>query len=215
MTTRKDFIAGVAAAAASPLPAPAARRPSMKLDFDRAAFEALLAKPARHRQCFGIREIDDGSALAAMNNSIQAYDSFLGEGSGSMHAVGVLYHGPAILFALSDAFWNGVVIPVARKSGNPLSRQIGHLKPHSGNPYLHGSAGEAAVAALTSAGSHFFVCHNAVVGFSQLLAGEMHTTQIAMHERIMSSLVPHSMAVPAGVMAINACQEARFTYVAT
>jgi hypothetical protein len=33
------------------------------------------------------------------------------------------------------------------------------------------------------------------------------------HRRLMSSIVPSALVVPAGVMAINACQEAKFTYI--
>ena len=194
----------VAAAAAAPKAKPS-------FVFDRARFEAILAKPARHRQCFGAKKIDGGSVLEAMENSMNAYDDFLGEGAGSMHAVAVLYHGPAIALALSSTVWNEILFPSLKAMPAEIRKEFEGVRAGGGNPYL---AKDSLPHALAR-GSSFFVCHNAIEGFASMAADALKESQRKVHAAIMAGIVPGALAVPAGVMAINACQEARFTYIAT
>lgn len=73
---------------------------------------------------------------------------------------------------------------------------------------------------LAAAGVSFFVCNNSFTGFSVQIArttlspGEQLTREhvIAVHDELATHLLPNTMLVPAGVAAINALQEARFTY---
>jgi len=207
MSSRAEFLTSVAAAAAA-APAGKAKRSFI---FDRARFEAILAKPARHRQCFGAKRIDGGSVLEAMENSMDAYDGFLDEGPGSLHAVAVLYHGPAIALALSSTVWNEILFPSLKTMPEAIRKDFADARPGKGNPYLTKDALPHAVAR----GSAFFVCHNAIMGFASMAAGALDEPQSKVHAAIMAGIVPGALAVPAGVMAINACQEARFTYIAT
>lgn len=231
MTSRKEFLAagsllavspGLAGAAAPPpKTAKATAEPKLTFDFERARFEQILSKPAKHKQCFGSTH-PTADVLEGMNNSIAAYDGFLKEGPGSMQAVAVLYHGAAITLALDDKAWDAFVTPFFRdktlQEGLPADRlrEIKQMKLGKGNPFLHSTTNDpddVSVERLVSKGSSFFVCHNALIGFSY---GAAHATKIdvaKVHERLLSSIVPGALLVPAGVMAIDACQEAKFTYI--
>jgi intracellular sulfur oxidation DsrE/DsrF family protein len=234
LTTRKDFLAAsslfalapAAAGAATPSPSPSprasAKRPPLTFTFDRSRFDEILAKPAKHKQCFAATSIEDGGVMFAMNNSIDAYENFLKEGAGAMQAVAVLYHGPSIFMAMNDAAWNEILTPffknnVFRSSLPPDHRKdFTSLKLGKGNPFLHSETkdpDDVSIERLASKGSSFFVCHNALAGWSHGISRTLKMSAQDVHRRLMSSIVPSALVVPAGVMAINACQEAKFTYI--
>ncbi|HET7813648.1 MAG TPA: hypothetical protein VFL13_04680 [Candidatus Baltobacteraceae bacterium] len=222
MTTRSEFIAALAGAAATPAvsatPSPAppanpARKAAKKkwFDFKRARFEAILAKPARHKQCFGSKKIDGGTVLYAMQNSMNAYEEFLDEGPGAMQAVAVLYHGASIAIAMSNTVWNDLLFPSLKKLPEEIRKDFADAVPGKGNPYL----AKDLLPAMVARGCSFFVCHNAIAGFAQLASAALKRPYESVHRELLAGLVPGALAVPAGVMAVNACQEAKFTYIAT
>ena len=233
MNTRKDFLLAASALTLAPALADAktASKPSPKppiyekltFTFDRARFERILREPARHKQCFGATMIDGGSVLGGMNNTINAYEDYLREGTGAMHAVGVLYHSTAVTLALDDAVWNELLSPsfknagFLKRMGAQTRADIASLALGKGNPFLHPSKADgpfdSSVERLVSRGAHFFVCHNAIMGFSAAVAHAVKSTPRAVHARLMAGIVPGALVVPAGGMAINACQEAQFTYI--
>jgi intracellular sulfur oxidation DsrE/DsrF family protein len=67
----------------------------------------------------------------------------------------------------------------------------------------------------------FFVCNNSLTGIAVTLAklvdgGEPARERVvAIHDDLVTHLIPGSVMVPAGVATINAVQEARFTYLAS
>lgn len=215
MSTRKDFIAAsslfalapAAAAAASPSPKPAAAPPELRFAFDRATFNAILAKPARHKQCFGATKIAIGNVIDGMDNTIEAYEQYLGEAPGSVHTVAVLYHGPAFAIGLNDKVWNDIIAPVLPGAPADLRDQFEGFKAGLGNPYA------SSVAQAVAKGSSFFLCHNAIVGMVYMAAKTLKQTPEKVHAAVMNGVLPGALVVPAGVMAVNACQEAKFTYI--
>src|SRR5579864_3609735 len=104
MSNRRDFLlaAGIAALAVAPAgcsqsaPSSTPVEELPDLHFDNAKFEAILKKPARHRQCFAATELQGGAVLDFMSRSIEAYSAGLGEGSRSLHAAAVVYHGDSV-----------------------------------------------------------------------------------------------------------------------
>lgn len=191
--------------------------------FDDARFASILARPARHRQCCASTKIAGGAVLHAMLASLYAYQFDLGEGPGTMHTVAVLYHGSAIALGLDDRIWNELLIPALPHLGSDMRSDITHgeapLAGH-GNPFLHRNKADAleddaSIEALVSRGSHFFVCNNALEGVSWEIARALGQPGAVVYQRLVGGLVFGAMAVPAGVMAINACQEAHFTYLQT
>lgn len=214
MNTRKDFLlasslfalAPGVAGAASP-PAKPAKTPELRFDFDRARFDQMLARPAKHKQCFGATKIDGGNVMDGMANTMNAYEQYLGEAPGSVHTVAVLYHGAAIALAMSDGVWNDLLLPSLKSVPPKLKAEFGEAKPGKGNPYAKQLAG------MVARGSSFFVCHNAIAGFAGLAADALKQPAQKVHDAIMAGIVPGALVVPAGVMAVNACQEAKFTYI--
>lgn len=227
MSTRKDFLATAPlltlapalTGATPPTAAPTnARHATPSFVFDQARFDEILAAAARHRQCFGAKKLDGGSVMEAMQNSIDAYESYLREPAGSMHAAAVLYHGTSLALAMSDALWDGVLAPLVKRGPSFLRDELKDVKFGKGNPYLHSTSkapDDVSVERLVQQGAAFFVCHNAVAGFASLIAETLKIPEAEAHDRIMAAVVPGALVVPAGVMAINACQEAHFTYIAT
>lgn len=213
MNTRKDFLItssvfalAPAIAAASPSTKPA-KSDELRFDFDRSRFNEMLAKPAKHKQCFGATKIEDGSVMNGMSNTMNAYEQYLGEAPGSVHTAAVLYHGAAIALALNDAVWNDVLLPTVKNALPDLKDQFKDARPGKGNPYAKQFAG------MVARGSSFFVCHNAIAGFAQMAGGALKRPAENVHAAIMAGILPGALVVPAGVMAINACQEAKFTYI--
>ncbi len=198
----------------------AAGNPAFRFDENR--FNAILARPARHRQAFASTKIAKGTVLDEMVASMYAYEITLGQGAGTLHAVAVFYHGSAIALALGDAVWNELLIPALphmpatwRADFNDAGAAAGR-----GNPFLRRSRtlapqDDASLEALASRGCHFFVCNNALSGTADLVARWLHRTEADVYQTFLRGLVPGVMAVPAGVMAVNACQEAHFTYLQT
>jgi intracellular sulfur oxidation DsrE/DsrF family protein len=224
--TRKQLLAAGAAvlvpAACAKPPGSASAAPA-GFDFNRAAFERILAIAARHRQCFAATEIQNGIVFNSMLASMYAYEFDLHEGPGSLHAVAVLYHPVAVALGLNDEIWNDLVIPAIPHLSPYMRGALTNGKkvvPGRGNPYLHRLPNTAleddpSIEALASRGCHFFLCNNALTGLAQALDPKQGSSSDQIHSRFLESTVPKSLVVPAGVMAINACQEAHFTYLQT
>lgn len=186
--------------------------------FDEARFRAILAKPARHRQCCASTK-PSWSLLDAMMATMYAYQFDLNEGPGTAHEVGVVYHPAAVTMALDDEIWNALILRALPRMSSYYTNELSHLSS-KGNPFLHRRAdvpvtNDTAIAALVSRGASFFVCNNALLGLADDLGTALHENSDRVHARLLAGLVPGAMAVPAGVMAIDACQQAGFTYLQT
>jgi intracellular sulfur oxidation DsrE/DsrF family protein len=223
MSTRRDFISATSLLALAPVSvnaSPASKtnspEPNLTFNFDEDQFNRILAKPAKHKQCFGVTKLEDGGPLDGMNNTIEAYEQYLKEPPESVQVVAVLYHGAAIAFALSDAVWNEFIAPAISQAPESVKKDMADIKLGHGNPYLRSTGNdpdEVTVQSLLKKGASFFVCHNAIVGFSYGAAKAKNIGVETAHAAILAGIIPGALAVPAGVMAINACQEARFTYI--
>ena len=213
MSKRRDFLlaAGVAALAAAPSGctarstkggAPVADLPD--LQFDNAKFEALLRRPARHRQCFGATELQGGSVLDFMSRSIEAYAVALREGPRSLRTAAVTYHGDSVMLGYGNKTWNTYVAPYLRNSPEPSTPP---LQQGQGNPYYKHIQELA-----TQNGALLIVCHSALRINIMKLANAVNQPARKVYDAVMADILPYATLVPAGVMAINACQEKKFTY---
>ena len=225
VTTRKDFIAATSLLAVAPAGVRAATPqpkrtplPELRFAFDAGRFNAMLAKPALHRQCFGAKDLAHSGVLEGMNNTIRAYQDYFGEEPASVHVAAVFYHGPSVFMALNDNAWNELVAPFVKSAqAHPHSDQFAGVATGKGNPFLRSASSDlddVSVEGLVAKGASFFVCHNALLGYSHVLAQSAKSTYERVHAQLLKSIVPGALVVPAGVMAINACQEAHFTYIA-
>jgi len=201
MTDRRAFLtaAGVALSVAAPLgaaaaaPGPATEKAAA---FDRTAFEARVRRPFPHRQVFASPRVADGAVFGFMANSLNAYDSGFGDGPGSLHAAAVFY-GTGVALAFDDRAWTTLgIAEIVRAAGDRVSTDP------LGNPFIRMPQGRT-YAELQRRDASFFVCNNALND----LAKRCGTTPDALR----AHLLPGMLVVPAGVAAINALQEERFT----
>jgi intracellular sulfur oxidation DsrE/DsrF family protein len=188
MTSRRTFLAASAVAAAVagvPLAAPAATP-----QFDRAAFEARVRQPFLHRQVFASPLVNGGAVLGFMLNSLNAYQNGFGEGPGTLHAAAVLYR-TGVALALNAEAWSSFgIADIVRRSGDRVA-----------------TTPRWTVAELQGRRASFFVCRNALEDMARRSGTSLDVLQ--------AHLLPDVMVVPAGVAAINALQEERFTLFVT
>ncbi len=234
MTTRKDFLAAGAFAAVAPVAVGAAPLPAAspkatpspksfeKLNFDLQAFNALLDREASHKHLFASINIDSGEVLSAMRNTVKAYGD-IGTPLADVFPVAVLYHGASIAIGFDDAMWNQYFLPLARKSKKrhwPAIKDFqAAIDPKTkGNPFLKKQGGEwdySIPSLIADAGAHFFVCNNAAHGFAGVIADELALKADDVYRNLSFHLVANAMLVPAGVWAVHAVQEHRFSLLQT
>ncbi len=225
MTTRKDFLVAGTLAAAIPATgvadAAAGAHPKVpKLDFDLEAFNALLDGAQSHKNLFTAVQIEGGEVLLAMRNTLGGYRD-VGVDWSDVLPVAVLYHGFAIFLAFDDLVWNRYVIPFSGKikHGNGAA-QIASVRngDPTGNPCLReqGGDGDISIRSLVAdAGARFFVCNNAALGTASMVAKALGKPFDDVYNDFAHHLVPNALLVPAGVWAIHAIQEQRFTLLQT
>ncbi|MEO6836241.1 MAG: hypothetical protein ABI231_10115 [Candidatus Tumulicola sp.] len=232
MPTRSDFLAtgslamltpGIAAAKTpSPPPKPAPEPSLPPLHFEVAAFDAALNTAAPHRHLFASTKIDGGVVLAAMRNTLNAYGD-IGVATRDVFPVAVLYHGGSVFLAFDDAVWNEYLIPLQPKGARNLDDYAKDFDTvydpkKRGNPCLHKTGGheDTSIESLVAdAGACFFVCNNAARGFAHYIATHLKKQPAEVYVQLAAHLVPNAMLVPAGVWAVHAIQERRYTLLQT
>lgn len=222
--SRRAFVIGATTAAAAtpavcaaanvgppPAAAPAANvGDTVPFAFDRTAFAAVLNRPFPHRQVLAARsyaEARDG--LSLLRNSIEAYidPMYFAAGPNGLHAAAVFYHGSSPLLALDDAMY--VKYPLAAAVIKFAGAAAPGIEPNAqANP-----AAPLYRELVAEHGVSFFVCNNALSGMAVYLAGTAATraSVVAIHDELAAHFLPGTWLVPAGVAALNAAQEARFT----
>lgn len=131
-----------------------------------------------------------------MNASLDAYQYALGEGPGTLAVVGVLY-GAATPAAVTGTLWREY----------RLGARLG--ADSQANPFA------ARFLELQERGARFFVCNNSLRGLAIAIANGVPNVQEPVDtvlQRMHAHLVHGITVVPAGVEAINALQEAGYTY---
>lgn len=233
MSTRSEFLsAGVAAAAtvprvaaASPAPASASSAPPSPspqpsfppLRFDVSAFDTVLNVAAPHKHLFASAKMNGGLMLDAARNTIDAWVS-IGVAAKDVQPAVVFYHFSSPL-GFDDWVWNEYFIPLQPKGAKTddftkdfASVYDGKLR---GNPCLHkaGKAGADSIESLVAdANARFFVCNNATKFIAGYVAKQLKADAVDVYTKMSARLVPNAMLVPAGVWAINAVQEHKYTY---
>ncbi len=167
----------------------------------------------------------NGSFVHYMKNTLNAYEFSWKEGPGTTHVAAVLY-GPAIAAVLNDAMWSEFKISdvLAARYQDTFTA---NTPPRSTNPFLvnrttipvTGKSSDPlyvndSVTGLELRGASFFVCNNALAGLAQEFASPSidRATVEAIRLKLTQNFAGGAMLIPAGVAAINACQEQRFTY---
>jgi hypothetical protein len=229
--TRSDFLAAgtfamltpALASAATPTPSPKpSPEPSIPpLHFDLAGFDAILNVAAQHRHLFASTKLAGGVVLSSMRNTLNAYVD-IGVSLRDVFPVATFYHGGSVLLAFDDAMWNEYFIPLRRRGtqNDEFAKDFGSVydaKTH-GNPCLHKKGGreDTSIESLVAdAGARFFVCNNATQGFARYLATHAKKPAVEVYQDLVAHLVPNATLVPAGVWAVHAIQERRYTLLQT
>lgn len=149
-----------------------------------------------HRQVFGAHGTDMRSLFEEMNASLDAYEYAQGEGPGTLAVAAVLY-GAATPSAISGSVWREY----------RLGERLG-VDPRA-NPLV------ARFTELRERGARFFVCNNSLRGLAIAVANGVPEVQDPVDvvlRRMHENLVHGMTIVPAGVEALNALQEAGYTY---
>jgi hypothetical protein len=216
--------AGAADVTPTPAPAPSPLKgydDTVPFHFDRAAFAAILNRPAEHRQVLTVRSFADArDGLSLMRNSIEAYidPMYFAAAPNSFHAAAVFYHGSSPLLAVDDSMFAKypLAATIIAFAGFAGTGKPGIDKAATKHPApLFGEL-------VAQHGASFFVCNNALSGISAYLAGQLapagtaatRAQVVAIHDDLAAHFLPGAFLVPAGVAAINAAQEARFTLLA-
>ncbi len=213
MPSRRTFIAAGAALAASGEALAAAAAPEADPEraivrFDLDALMARLNEPAKHKQVFASPRIADGDVLSYMRNSLEAYETGFNQGPGSLRVAAVFY-GRGVALAVDDAAWTKYAIAdMMKKAGESIAHP-----ERGGNPYWHAPEGETSLETLAARGAIYMACNNALKGLAKRLAATAAGApgQEDVYADLRAHLIPGAILVPAGVAAINAAQEARFT----
>ncbi len=237
MQTRSDFIATgtlaflAPAAGASPAPSASPARPASSspspspapslppLHFDVAAFDTVLNVAAPHRHLFASTKLDGGVVLGGMRNTLNAYHD-IGVSFSDVRPVAVFYHGLSVTLGFDDTVWNEYFIPVfvtKRKSvDGDIAKDFDSVydAKKRGNPCLHKKGGHEDISIeslIADANAHFFVCNNAAQGFARYIAKRLNKPAPEVYAALVAHLVPNGALVPAGVWAVHAIQERRYT----
>jgi hypothetical protein len=222
MPSRRTFLAAGALAAAIPAaaalpagaaPASPAPEPTIApLAFDLAHFDAIANRAARHRNMFATTKLERGSALEAVKNTLDAY-ALLKEPLDAIATAVVLYHGASIVMAFDDAVWKELLVPAIPKAPSFVKPDLTAYERATANPFLVAkNNGDTSVPALVRSGTSFFVCNNAAKGFAGFVAHALGGRPVDVYAQMVSGLVPGALLVPAGVWAVHALQERKYTY---
>ncbi len=234
MPSRSHFLAagaGVVAVVATSVKADAAI-PAPAPSWSRAAFEARLNLPYRHRQVFAMRDLAGGAVFHWMRNALNGYQFEMGDGPGTLHVAAVMYSGGGVATAFDDYIWKtyGLAEIVTGTFADRVERQPGQFPDAATqNPFWHARSSldlgarrgagsiyvDESMQALASQGASFFCCNNTVLQYASLIAAGPHAggkNADEIRRELLAHMVPGSMLVPAGVSALIAAQEAHFTF---
>ena len=221
--TRRSFLAAASLLALASRGAGASAASVKAAGFDRRAFDTLLNRPARHREVFAVSRIDGGYPFWDILSALNGYQFGFKEGPGTLHAVAVLYNA-AVVLGLDDAAWSkypfgayarsvGERWSMLTKEKNPFFHAHSSLNPNDDPDDLHGFYRDYSLQALTKRGVSFLVDDDALLRMVLTMQAANHTsTPEQTLAECRSHLIPGAMLVPSAASALNAAQEAHFTY---
>jgi intracellular sulfur oxidation DsrE/DsrF family protein len=164
---------------------------------------------------FAATKLAEGTVLDAIQNTLDAYAS-TGVAASTVATAAVLYHEASIGMAFDDAAWLDLFIPAFAQAPSMMKADIEAYKSAKGNPLRQPrTPNGASVEGLVAKGTRFYVCNNATKGFAGMIAGVVKSTPPEVYGRLVKGLLPGATLVPAGVWAVHALQERRFTYLQT
>jgi|SRR5579872_6489676 len=233
MTTRKNFVSGVAGAtgialtAASPVAAkqswtppffPLVRRPN----YDYAAMMRIVNDASPNKQLFlsnpSTMEIPGVAAVfERMTNAWTAYEFTLTHAPATKRlAVAAVLVSTPVVFALDDAMWRkyriGEIFKMTDRFGAPALTNVtvpawSNLDASADPGNLRSIYHDYTSAALLHRGARFMVCHNAYAGVSAKVAAATGIAQAKIIKDWVAHTLPGFVVIPAGGMGVQLALE--------
>lgn len=213
----KPAAAPAGAAPAGPPPPTAIHFPVLKpAEFDSKKFHAVLKAQKAHKVVFQSVEpaviVPGLSSLAIhIQNLLNAGEFSLGWGKGNVGSIAVLY-GPSVVFALNDAAWAKYKLGAMIKDPSVTKNVFYPAETGmswDGDPGAGGNIYQDwSLEACQKRGTTFMVCHNALTAFAAMTAMQSGGDPAATLADWKANLLPGMLIVPAGVIAVQAAQEA-------
>jgi intracellular sulfur oxidation DsrE/DsrF family protein len=177
---------------------------------NRQEIEAILRKPARHKQVIAAPKINGGATLRYAGNSLNAFQDAFGEGVGTLHVVAVFY-GTALMFVANDALWNKYqLFDVLDQSGDALPLMVHSPQNPFYAPHTSPNGEDFSVETLTKRGVSWLVCNNALTSLTRQIATVHGEDPSSVYNDFRENLVDGATVVPSGVATIVLAQEAGF-----
>jgi len=192
---------------------------SVPFHFDREAFQKILERPFIHRQlAVPMSYVTATAVMSRFQNALAAYADTNGFAAGpnSLHCVAVLYGGYSYNMVLDDAMYAKYPIGLMndeemRPSDLRFRDYWKGLRKNPMGDFLH---------PLLEQGVSFFVCNHSLSALAVEVARRIvprdtaltREQVVAIHDDLAQHFLPGAMLVPAGVAAVNAVQEAHFTF---
>lgn len=182
---------------------------------DRRTIDALLHKPARHKQVIGAPRINGGATLRFAGNALNAFEYAFAEGAGSLHVAAVFY-GSSLFFVADDDLWSRYqLFDVLDQSADPLPAFIHspqnpflHARPNANDPHM-----DFSVETLTKRGVTWMVCNNALTEMTRQIAAVRNLDQVSVYNDFRQHFVDGVTVVPSGVATVVLAQEANFALI--
>ena len=172
----------------------------------------LDALTAPHRQIYDVVTPAGSVGMSYARNFINASNDAYGAADSEVNVVVSLRHS-AIPFALKDEIWARYQLGKYFEVKDPATKAPAARNIHGGRTGATASRNSASVLALQSRGVVFTVCGMAFKYHVGELAKREGTTPEAVRADWEAGMLPGTIIVPAGVIAVNRAQERGFSYV--
>jgi hypothetical protein len=219
---RRDFLAQIAATAATAAVASSARPLAAEQPPTAApdgAFDDTWAKrvgAAKHKAVFDAPEFSDGLALTQAWIYKRGYEAALGDRGPSVVPIVVVRHAAASM-AVDDALWAKYKIGALRKVDDPKTKAPAERNPWSRTPAgtaqpadlvaILGADVDPTVEGVIRAGGIVLVCNLALGRVAGGIAKQVSGDQAAIHAELRAGLVPGVIVQPSGIYATARAQE--------
>jgi hypothetical protein len=229
---RSSFLAASAtiAAATGAVPALAQGVPGgthfveRKADFDRAAFDAAVGRPAQIRQLWEAVAFKPG-VWGNVKNAMNGLQFGFGFPAGSF-AMAWCGHGPSAAYAYSDDVWKkyqiGTLFALKNDAGDPIASNVYFARQNAPDPNSNPDDSKSlyqdtSIQALQSRGLVVLACHTAVEEQARnivkkgLAPAGMAAGDVA--DDMLTHLIPGAIVVPSMVATIAVLQQTyKYTY---
>lgn len=227
--SRRMFVGGLGTAVASlgvaalPSGSLEAQLIAQRSDWNDAAFEKLVRLPARAKQVYDIRGIDDGKFLNNVKNSLNGLHFGFGIPDDQIKVV-VAMHGPSNMLNFDDAMWQkyrlGEFVDVNDPAtGKPATRNIFYSAKSNASDGLQDESSkwqDRSLQALQRRGVQFLSCHTASEEQAHAMVKKfsLQVSPDDIVKDLQAHTLPGVLVVPSMVATIALLQsEGHYTYI--